>query len=183
MHIYIYTCIHSCILTFIHAYIHAYLHSYIYTHIYIYAYIHTCTCTNTCSWTSSMFDINRLANSFIHECGWDVNMLQFPSCIHIAVTMVHTQDGVVEAFLKDLAASCAPLFATPKTKAEGAGAIYGMAQQVQPSSSSYSSSSFPPPPPPSKKLCIHYFFYYHPAYLSTSIVKVISSPNSRTRYP
>lgn len=81
-------------------------------------------------WTSDVFDINRLANSFVHERGWDVNFLQFPPSVHIAVTMVHTTPGVVELFLKDLAECCAPLMATPGEKASGAGAIYGVAQTV-----------------------------------------------------
>ena len=28
--------------------------------------------------------------------GWALNALQFPSCIHLCVTMVHTKDGVAE---------------------------------------------------------------------------------------
>ena len=54
--------------------------------------------------------------AWLQERGWDLNMLQFPPSIHIAVTMAHTPDGIVEAFLKDLAECSAPLLASPNEK-------------------------------------------------------------------
>lgn len=77
-----------------------------------------------------MFDINRVTTGLVKEKGWDVNVLQFPPSIHIAVTMAHTREGVIENFLSDLAEVTAPLFATPKVKATGGAAMYGMAQAV-----------------------------------------------------
>jgi len=81
-------------------------------------------------WTSDVFDINRVTTGLVKEKGWDVNVLQFPPSIHIAVTMAHTREGVIENFLSDLAEVTAPLFATPKVKATGGAAMYGMAQAV-----------------------------------------------------
>lgn len=84
------------------------------------------------AWTSNVFDINRLIDPFVDGCGWDVNVLQFPAAIHIGVTMAHVSSGntIADAFLADLAKSCAPLVATPEIKGAGAAAMYGMAQAV-----------------------------------------------------
>jgi sphinganine-1-phosphate aldolase len=81
-------------------------------------------------WTSDVFDINRQTTGMIDQKGWDLNVLQFPAAIHIAVTMAHTKEGVVEAFLKDLAEVTAPLMASPKVKAAGGAAVYGMSQAI-----------------------------------------------------
>ena len=81
-------------------------------------------------WTSDTFDINRLTTGLVKEKGWDVNVLQFPPSIHIAVTMAHTRRGIIENFLEDLAEVTAPLVASPTTKATGGAAMYGMAQAV-----------------------------------------------------
>ena len=32
--------------------------------------------------------------------GWNLNVLQFPSSIHLCCTMLHTQEGVAERFLE-----------------------------------------------------------------------------------
>ncbi len=67
-------------------------------------------------WTSDVFDINRMCDPLIEHRGWDVNVLQFPAAMHIAVTLAHTAPGIVEAFLKDLAASAAELMQNPNEK-------------------------------------------------------------------
>ena len=36
------------------------------------------------------------------EKGWSLNPLQFPPCFHICMTLMHTQEGVVETFLEDI---------------------------------------------------------------------------------
>lgn len=82
------------------------------------------------AFTSDLFDINRLAEGLVEERGWDINILQFPSAMHLCVTMAHTNEGVADNFLRDLAASAAPLFANPGEKTTGAGAMYGMAQAL-----------------------------------------------------
>ena len=50
------------------------------------------------------------------EKGWDINVLQFPACIHICVTMAHTVPGVVDKFLADLREITARLMESPKEK-------------------------------------------------------------------
>lgn len=82
------------------------------------------------SFESDVFDINRLAEPLADECGWDINILQFPSAMHLCVTMAHTPDGVAERFLSDLAACTAPLVANPGEKVTGSGAMYGLAQSL-----------------------------------------------------
>merc|ERR1719223_350402 len=79
---------------------------------------------------SPVFDINRLQHGLVEEKGWDINILQFPSAMHLCVTMAHTSEGVAENFLRDLAAAAAPLYANPGEKTTGAGAMYGMAQAL-----------------------------------------------------
>ena len=44
----------------------------------------------------------KLLISFRVEKGWSLNPLQFPPCFHICLTLMHTQEGVVEKFLKDI---------------------------------------------------------------------------------
>eukprot|EP00050_Salpingoeca_kvevrii_P016888 m.59692 g.59692 ORF g.59692 m.59692 type:complete len:578 (-) comp7232_c0_seq1:178-1911(-) len=82
------------------------------------------------AWTSDVFDINRLCDPLMEECGWDLNVLQFPASMHIAVTMAHTVDGVVENFLRDLAKCVVPLNETPGVEVSGAGRLYGQSQAV-----------------------------------------------------
>eukprot|EP01135_Chromosphaera_perkinsii_P002583 Nk52_evm99s224 gene=Nk52_evmTU99s224 len=78
---------------------------------------------------SDKFDIYRLGNE-LSERGWNLNMLQFPSCIHICVTLVHTRGEVAEEFLRDVQECTKKLLADPSAKTEGMGAIYGMAQSI-----------------------------------------------------
>lgn len=84
------------------------------------------------AWTSDVFDINRQVTGIVDEKGWDLNVLQFPAAIHIGVTMAHVSDGhaIADNFLADLAEVTAPLVASPHIKAEGAAAMYGMAQSI-----------------------------------------------------
>ncbi|XP_041125408.1 sphingosine-1-phosphate lyase 1 isoform X1 [Polyodon spathula] len=75
------------------------------------------------------FDIFRLSNSMTAK-GWNLNTLQFPSSIHICVTLLHTKPGVAEQFIRDMKDSVAVLMKSPKDKTTGMGAIYGMAQSI-----------------------------------------------------
>ena len=34
--------------------------------------------------------------------GWNLNILQSPACIHLCCTMLHTQPGVSDRFIKDV---------------------------------------------------------------------------------
>lgn len=61
--------------------------------------------------------------------GWSLNGLQDPACVHLCVTLRHTQPGVVEHFLADLAASVEEARAEP-----GGGLmapVYGMAGSIE----------------------------------------------------
>ncbi|XP_050982126.1 sphingosine-1-phosphate lyase 1 [Labeo rohita] len=78
---------------------------------------------------SDLFDIFRLSNALTSK-GWNLNTLQFPSSIHICVTMLHTQPGVAEQFISDVKREVAIIMKNPKEKTTGMGAIYGMAQSI-----------------------------------------------------
>ncbi|KAJ8360024.1 hypothetical protein SKAU_G00165490 [Synaphobranchus kaupii] len=78
---------------------------------------------------SNTFDIFRLTNALTSK-GWNLNSLQFPSSIHICVTLLHTQPGVAEQFISDVTDLVAVIMRTPKEKTTGMGAIYGMAQSI-----------------------------------------------------
>ncbi|XP_051504453.1 sphingosine-1-phosphate lyase 1-like isoform X2 [Myxocyprinus asiaticus] len=78
---------------------------------------------------SNVFDIFRLSNALTSK-GWNLNTLQFPSSIHICVTMLHTQPGVAEQFINDVKKEVAIIMKNPNEKTTGMGAIYGMAQSI-----------------------------------------------------
>ncbi|KAA0717971.1 Sphingosine-1-phosphate lyase 1 [Triplophysa tibetana] len=78
---------------------------------------------------SHVFDIFRLSNALTSR-GWNLNTLQFPSSIHICVTMLHTQHGVAEQFISDVKKEVAIIMKNPEEKTTGMGAIYGMAQSI-----------------------------------------------------
>ncbi|XP_062851648.1 sphingosine-1-phosphate lyase 1 [Trichomycterus rosablanca] len=78
---------------------------------------------------SDIFDVFRLSNALTAK-GWNLNTLQFPSSIHICVTMLHTQPGVAEQFIKDVKEEVAIIMKNPKERTTGMGAIYGMAQSI-----------------------------------------------------
>ncbi|XP_072439654.1 sphingosine-1-phosphate lyase 1 isoform X3 [Chiloscyllium punctatum] len=78
---------------------------------------------------SRTFDIFRLSNLMTSK-GWNLNTLQFPSSIHICVTLLHTKNGVADQFVEDLCESVAEIMKNPDEKTTGRGAIYGMAQSI-----------------------------------------------------
>ncbi|XP_053477481.1 sphingosine-1-phosphate lyase 1 isoform X2 [Ictalurus furcatus] len=67
---------------------------------------------------SNVFDIFRLSNALTLK-GWNLNTLQFPSSIHICVTMLHTQPGIAEQFIKDVREEVAVIMKNPKEKTTG----------------------------------------------------------------
>ncbi|XP_065654329.1 sphingosine-1-phosphate lyase 1 isoform X2 [Hydra vulgaris] len=81
------------------------------------------------SFTSDIFDIFLMSNE-LKKKKWHLNPLQFPSGIHIAITMRHTKDGVADRFVNDIKEVAARLMKNPFEKAEGQGAIYGLSQQI-----------------------------------------------------
>ena len=50
---------------------------------------------------SEGFNVYGLSDG-LKKRGWNLNVLQFPSCIHICVTLLHTQTGVAERFVNDV---------------------------------------------------------------------------------
>lgn len=78
---------------------------------------------------SDDFDIFHLSNALTSK-GWNLNTLQFPSSIHICVTVLHTQPGVADRFVRDVKEQVAIIMKNPKEKTTGKGAIYGMAQSI-----------------------------------------------------
>lgn len=78
---------------------------------------------------SEVFDIYRLSTSLTAK-GWNLNTLQFPSSIHICLTLLHTKPGVAQLFVKDVQDSLSVIMKDPGAKTTGVGAIYGMAQTI-----------------------------------------------------
>jgi len=79
------------------------------------------------AFASDDFDIFLLGEQLTNK-GWNLNSLQFPSSIHICITFANKDSA--DDFIQDLTSLTAELMKTPGKKAEGAGAIYGMAQAV-----------------------------------------------------
>lgn len=85
--------------------------------------------TTVIGFGSNQFDIFKMAEK-LHQKGWSLNALQFPSGIHIAVTHAHTSSGVAARFVgdvKEIAAVCRRDGGAP---VEGKMAIYGVAQSI-----------------------------------------------------
>lgn len=78
---------------------------------------------------SDDFDIYRLSSALV-ECGWNLNSLQFPSSIHICVTLPQTKQGVADRFVNDVRKAVAKIMKKPGAKTTGAGAMYGMAASI-----------------------------------------------------
>ena len=67
---------------------------------------------------SSKFHIYSLADE-MKERGWLMSCLQFPTCVHMYVTPMHTQDGIKERFMKDLRECAANQSKKGNSKLEG----------------------------------------------------------------
>jgi len=77
------------------------------------------------AFTSKVIDIYRVLEQMGRR-GWSLNALQHPPAVHLAVTLRHTQPGVVERFLRDLQESVAWVQAHPEERGDLA-PVYGMA--------------------------------------------------------
>jgi hypothetical protein len=53
------------------------------------------------SFTSDVFDIYHV-NDAMRQRGWRLNGQQYPNAVHMAVTRPQTQDGVLEAWSRDI---------------------------------------------------------------------------------
>ena len=78
------------------------------------------------AFTSDEFDIYRVLDQMTAR-HWSLNGLHHPSCVHVCVTLRHTQPGVAERFLADLAASVDYVRANPTADEGGMAPVYGMA--------------------------------------------------------
>lgn len=78
---------------------------------------------------STSFNIYGLSDG-LKKLGWNLNLLQFPSCIHICITMLQTKPGVADRFIEDVKTVTAKCLADPKACDKGSAAVYGMAQSI-----------------------------------------------------
>ncbi len=77
------------------------------------------------AFTSDTLDIYRILDAMTAR-GWSLNGLHKPACIHLCVTLRHTQPGVANRFLTDLRAAVAQVKDQP-APAGGMAPIYGLA--------------------------------------------------------
>ena len=80
------------------------------------------------AFASDALDIYKILDAMAHK-GWSLNGLHKPACIHLCVTLRHTQPGVVQRFLQDLDAAVAHVKANPTEKGTMA-PVYGMASTM-----------------------------------------------------
>jgi len=74
---------------------------------------------------SDSLDIYRVLDGLTAR-GWSLNGLHKPACIHLCVTLRHTQDGVAERFIRDLKQAVADTKSKPNAEG-GMAPVYGMA--------------------------------------------------------
>jgi glutamate/tyrosine decarboxylase-like PLP-dependent enzyme len=74
------------------------------------------------------FDIYRVLDA-MSQRGWSLNGLHRPACVHLCVTLRHTEPGVADRFLHDLSASVEE---ARDSSAGGSGLapIYGLAASL-----------------------------------------------------
>jgi sphinganine-1-phosphate aldolase len=77
---------------------------------------------------SNTLDIYKILD-YMTAQHWSLNGLHKPSCIHLCVTLRHTQPGVAEKFIDDLKAAVAHVRSHPDT-AGGMAPMYGMAATI-----------------------------------------------------
>jgi glutamate/tyrosine decarboxylase-like PLP-dependent enzyme len=77
------------------------------------------------AFASDELDIYRVMD-FMSERGWSLNGLHRPACVHLCVTLRHTEQGVVDRFVDDLRDAVGHVRAHPAEKGTMA-PVYGMA--------------------------------------------------------
>ncbi|HEY3446224.1 MAG TPA: aminotransferase class V-fold PLP-dependent enzyme [Myxococcales bacterium] len=77
------------------------------------------------AFASDEVDVYRVMDE-MSKRGWSLNGMHRPACVHLAVTLRHTQPGVAERFLSDLKAAVENVRATPGEKG-GMAPVYGLA--------------------------------------------------------
>ena len=77
------------------------------------------------AFASDTLDIYKVLDAMTHK-KWSLNGLHKPACVHLCVTLRHTQPGVVERFIRDLKEAVAFVKANPDEKGSMA-PVYGTA--------------------------------------------------------
>lgn len=80
------------------------------------------------AFTSGSLDIYAVSD-YMSKKKWGLNGLQNPSCVHICLTLRHTQPGVAERFIADLKEAIEYIKAHPEMKGS-MGQIYGMTGSI-----------------------------------------------------
>lgn len=80
------------------------------------------------AFASPELDIYRVMDRMT-ERGWSLNGLHKPSCVHLCVTLRHTQPGVAERFVHDLRAAVHEAKAQPRGEG-GMAPVYGLAASL-----------------------------------------------------
>jgi glutamate/tyrosine decarboxylase-like PLP-dependent enzyme len=78
---------------------------------------------------SDTLNIYQVLNC-MSEKNWNLNGLQLPPAAHICLTLRHTQPGIVERFLEDLASSVEYVKNNPDALSGELGSIYGMSATI-----------------------------------------------------
>jgi hypothetical protein len=73
-------------------------------------------------------DVYRVMEHMSHQ-GWNLNGLHKPACVHLCVTLRHTQDGIAERFLADLREAVSVVTATP-SEGGSIAPVYGLAGTI-----------------------------------------------------
>jgi len=81
------------------------------------------------AFTSEKFNVYSLSDK-LKERGWALNALQFPECVHLCVTRLHTQPGVAEKFVQDVREATETILQDPEAAGGGSAAVYGMAASI-----------------------------------------------------
>jgi len=80
------------------------------------------------AFASGSLNIYKILDFMSHK-KWSLNGLHKPTCVHLCVTLRHTQPGVAGRFLADLREAVAHVKAHPEEKGTMA-PVYGMAATV-----------------------------------------------------
>ena len=78
---------------------------------------------------SKKFDI-CLLNDLMTEKGWNLNVMQFPTSLHLCLTHYHTQDEVKKLFINDIS-DCINNIITSNREYETSSSIYGTSQKIR----------------------------------------------------
>ena len=72
---------------------------------------------------SNEFNIFRLSEA-LNNRGWNLNALQFPSAVHLCVTLIHTDNKIAQQFIEDVKIELTGILETPSKQVEGMVSIW-----------------------------------------------------------